>query len=337
MGIKEWEIRHRRNIGTMESKCQLNEAKIEGKNYLDKKKDIKAGTRRTEERKKGRVEIMKKVGGEKKEMQASKEKGAERGKGDEQVEGRICQDCRRKGMVAFRGRGEEARWEKKREASKKEEAMMHSTTTLVKTDCPRWQKPGEDWSLSEEGIVENLRFSLEQLRVAGDKAAYMDLVEKLVIGPAPLRATHLEQLLGINQDLVSRASSSSSSSSSCTTKTGERRGRREKNRDGAESENSDLEDFNTGNQNTWIDLWGQFQIFSKFGDSTSDGSQITLTQSDRWLRQAKVVDGWNVTTTDTAITFRKISKGSIRLSYSSWKKFLQELSDRGDLNMMKVY
>ena len=36
----------------------------------------------------------------------------------------------------------------------------------------------------------------------------------------------------------------------------------------------------------------------------SDGTQITLSQSDKWLRQAKVIDGWSVTTTDTAIAFR---------------------------------
>ena len=86
---------------------------------------------------------------------------------------------------------------------------------------------------------------------------------------------------------------------------------------------------------SWITPF-QFDVFSKFGESGSDGSQITLTQSDKWLRQAKVIDGWNVTTTDTAIAFRKISRGSIWLSYASWRQFLQELSDRADLNMMEV-
>ena len=40
----------------------------------------------------------------------------------------------------------------------------------------------------------------------GDQGSYMDLVEKLVVGPAPLRASHMEHLLGINPDLFSRAS-----------------------------------------------------------------------------------------------------------------------------------
>ena len=159
----------------------------------------------------------------------------------------------------------------------------------------------------------------------------MDLVEKLVVGPAPLRASQMEQMLGINPDLVSRASSTSK------TRRGEKIGKREKSRKGAEGEDLDLNDFRSRRiRATRVDLLEQFQIFSKFGNSTSDGSQITLTQSDKWLRQAKVIDGWNVTTTDTAIAFRKISRGSIWLSYASWRQFLQELSDRADLNMMEV-
>ena len=85
-----------------------------------------------------------------------------------------------------------------------------------------------------------------------------------------------------------------------------------------------------------VDLLDQFQMFSKFGDSASDGSKITLLQSDKWLRQAKVIDGWNVTSSDTAIAFRKISRGSIRLTYTSWRQFLQELCDRGALSLMEV-
>ena len=77
-------------------------------------------------------------------------------------------------------------------------------------------------------------------------------------------------------------------------------------------------------------------MFSKFGESGSDGSQITLTQSDKWLRQAKVIDGWNVTTTDTAIAFRKVSRGSLELSFNSWKQFLQELATRRSLCLQKV-
>jgi hypothetical protein len=50
----------------------------------------------------------------------------------------------------------------------------------------------------------------------------------------------------------------------------------------------------------------QFQAFSKFGDTKSDGRHITLSQSDKWMKQARVVDGKKITTTDTGIYFKKL-------------------------------
>lgn len=48
-----------------------------------------------------------------------------------------------------------------------------------------------------------------------------------------------------------------------------------------------------------------FKAFSKFGDPKSDGKLITLSQSDKWMKQAKVIDGRKITTTDTGIYFKK--------------------------------
>jgi hypothetical protein len=48
-----------------------------------------------------------------------------------------------------------------------------------------------------------------------------------------------------------------------------------------------------------------FKAFSKFGDTKSDGKLITLSQSDKWMKQAKVIDGKKITTTDTGIYFKK--------------------------------
>ena len=59
----------------------------------------------------------------------------------------------------------------------------------------------------------------------------------------------------------------------------------------------------------------QFTLFSRFGSIGSDGINITLSQSDMWLKQAGIIDGWNITTTDTAIAFRKFSRGSTRLGF----------------------
>ena len=71
--------------------------------------------------------------------------------------------------------------------------------------------------------------------------------------------------------------------------------------------------------------------------SRAQGDLITLSQSDKWLRQAKVIDGWNVTTTDTAIAFRKISRGSTRLSYPGWLVFLRELAETKRLPLPQVW
>ena len=53
-------------------------------------------------------------------------------------------------------------------------------------------------------------------------------------------------------------------------------------------------------------------------------------------RRTKVIDGWNLTTTDTAIAFRKISHGSIWLEYNPWRQLLEELATRKGLDMKEV-
>lgn len=66
----------------------------------------------------------------------------------------------------------------------------------------------------------------------------------------------------------------------------------------------------------------QFVAFAKFGDKTADGKTIKLSQSDKWFKQAKVIDGKKVTTTDTGIAFRKISKYERNLFVFDWWVFL---------------
>lgn len=79
-----------------------------------------------------------------------------------------------------------------------------------------------------------------------------------------------------------------------------------------------------------------FRAFAKFGDSKSigkltakqqhpvechsvlivlmhemiihTGETITLSNSDKWMKQAKVIDPKKITTTDTGIAFKKIAK-----------------------------
>ena len=51
-----------------------------------------------------------------------------------------------------------------------------------------------------------------------------------------------------------------------------------------------------------------FAHYARFGDPHSTGHHITLAQTDKWFRQAGIVDNWNVTATDTAISYRKVSR-----------------------------
>lgn len=67
----------------------------------------------------------------------------------------------------------------------------------------------------------------------------------------------------------------------------------------------------------------QFKAFSKFGDIKSDGKHITLSQSDKWMKQAKVIDK-KITTTDTAIHFKKLK--SLKVTVTDYNKFLEDLA-----------
>ena len=330
--LKE-EMQETKNVSA--NKGHLREVTIEGKD-VKQSEGIRVVTENARERgkkkkkKKERLEISIRVGGKRWDSQGEEERGnAGRGEGSLTVRipevrnrkgaesvlgGRICQDCRKRGVGLSDKKELEAREEEEREEGKEEE-----------TELPRIFAAG-DWRLPEEAIVENLRFSLDQLRLAGEEESYMDLVEMLVAGPARLTTCQMEQLLGINPDLRSRAQSRR------TTAFEDRRLKEVKVMEATSRRNLNREELPKGPP----DLLAQFQMFSKFGESGSDGSQITLTQSDKWLRQAKVIDGWNVTTTNTAIAFRKIGKGSVRLSFSSWRLFLQALSDEAGLNIAEV-
>ena len=195
-------------------------------------------------------------------------------------------------------------------------------------------------------IVTNLRYNLEQLKVSSSREAYLTLVESVVVGPASLRAADLEQLLGINSDLYSRARTRRKElvegGLRPSWEDAGRRGRPDPS-PGRSLLASKVTQGDTRSCGSKAQRWKfpnlhqQFLLFSKFGETSSNGSQITLTQSDKWMRQAKVIEGWNVTTTDTAIAFRKISRGSIWLEYNPWREFLEELTNRKGLSMQEVY
>lgn len=73
----------------------------------------------------------------------------------------------------------------------------------------------------------------------------------------------------------------------------------------------------------------QFAAFSKFGDTKSIGTAITLSQSDKWMKQANVF-GKKITTTDTAIHFRKLK--SMKLNLPDYTAFVSELAKAKGIN-----
>jgi len=79
----------------------------------------------------------------------------------------------------------------------------------------------------------------------------------------------------------------------------------------------------------------QFRAFSKFGDKTSEGKSLSLSQSDKWMKQAKVIDGKTLSTTDTAIQFKKFKQ--VKLTFPEYDKYLTELAKNknADLAAMK--
>lgn len=77
----------------------------------------------------------------------------------------------------------------------------------------------------------------------------------------------------------------------------------------------------------------QFKAFCKFGDIKSDGKQITLSQSDKWMKQAKVIDK-KITTTDTGIHFKKLK--NLKLNIIDYTKFLEDLSKTRSVDMAEI-
>lgn len=77
----------------------------------------------------------------------------------------------------------------------------------------------------------------------------------------------------------------------------------------------------------------QFKNFAKFGDAKSTGDTITLSNSDKWFKQAKVIDGKTVTTTDTGIYFKQVAKVKKALSISEYEQFLEAIAKNRKLNV----
>ncbi|KAK0168004.1 hypothetical protein PV327_001847 [Microctonus hyperodae] len=76
-----------------------------------------------------------------------------------------------------------------------------------------------------------------------------------------------------------------------------------------------------------------FKAFSKFGDTKSDGKFITLSQSDKWMKQAKVFDK-KITTTDTGIHFKK--QKTMKLNMEQYKAFLEDMAKTKKVDLNEI-
>ena len=74
-------------------------------------------------------------------------------------------------------------------------------------------------------------------------------------------------------------------------------------------------------------LHRQFQSYSRLGDRKSDGSHISCSQSDKWLKQARIIDGRTLTTVDTTIMWKQMCKTNLWMNFSTWLKFIEEISE----------
>ncbi|UXI19262.1 hypothetical protein NH340_JMT05205 [Sarcoptes scabiei] len=80
-----------------------------------------------------------------------------------------------------------------------------------------------------------------------------------------------------------------------------------------------------------------FRLFAKFGDSKSNGDSITLTNSDKWFKQAKIIDANNkkITTTDTGIYFKQVAKTKKALTLKEYEHFLEKLATVKKVNFVE--
>lgn len=79
-----------------------------------------------------------------------------------------------------------------------------------------------------------------------------------------------------------------------------------------------------------------FKVFAKFGDHKSVGDCMTLSNSDKWFKQAKVIDGKRVTTVDTGIYFKQIAKTKKSLTLQEYNQFLESIAKNKKIDLQEI-
>lgn len=88
------------------------------------------------------------------------------------------------------------------------------------------------------------------------------------------------------------------------------------------------------NLNKQLVLEEIFKGYAKFGNAKNDGIQITLTNIDKWLKEAAVIDGKKVSTTDTAILFQRFQCKTI--DFKQFLTFIDSLGKECKLNSEEI-
>ncbi|XP_059087154.1 uncharacterized protein LOC131883658 isoform X2 [Tigriopus californicus] len=221
-------------------------------------------------------------------------------------------------------------------------------------------------------ICENLRYNLHQLRIRNFEDTYQTIIDAVVIGPAEVEAVDVEEVLGISTDeylrskfkrsvpskldVGSRQESQDSVEEEEVPQPSHPQPNTSKRIPVPPPPPVEYPDYRfgykgkSGGPHFEVESRGlrmrrysmllsrpglrrQFDRFARYGEPRATGDFITLSQTEKWFKQAGVIDNWNVTTTDTAIYFRKISKGSKWVDYDNWRIFLEELAWRKRLNL----
>ena len=159
--------------------------------------------------------------------------------------------------------------------------------------------------------------------LSSDRESYSQLVDTVVVGPVNLSSTEVNMVLGVNQELFNKSKKKRTDMIESGNKpTWLEKDKQEsskkmervqslpplplfgkrKHSNGTNSLGSSSNSSNNSMLRSALEK--QFNLFSRFGGSETQGSRITLTQSDKWLRQAGVIDSWTITTIDTALAFR---------------------------------
>ena len=55
--------------------------------------------------------------------------------------------------------------------------------------------------------------------------------------------------------------------------------------------------------------------------------KVFPSQSDKWLKQSEVIDGRVITTTDSAILWRRMSKSHIWMNLHEWLSYIEQLAE----------